>query len=141
MDDMRDYECSAKTSSKGELYMYGKGAWQQYFKDNPDANFIISVQVVPNGSRERMIGYYFAEVLPKCIKGFARLGDNLNKGNAMDRLKKHSQVMWRFDFREGRIVADDLQFEDLNYFEMRRHIDEIIIFAAKHLDIVIENPG
>jgi len=126
---MSNHEGSFKTNNQGELFMYGKDAFYDYFKQNPSSQFTFKVEKVSNESSKQLNAYFEVEVLPKLIYGFRKTGDNHNKKSIREEIKKYSAVM------EG-----EKDWEDLNYFEKQRCIDELIIFAAQELNVVIENP-
>jgi len=135
-----NYESYCKTDSKGQLFIYNRNLFDDYCRENPSQNFIFKIEKVNNTPDNKLFAYYFAEVVPRCIAGFRKLGENHNKGTVMNELKKYSPVMWKFEMMDGGMLAIDRNFEDLNTFEKIRHIEEIIIFAANELDTKIENP-
>ena len=87
-----------------------------------------------------MIAYLYAEAIPKVIEGFRILGDNHNKISVVQELKKYCPVLWKYEIVDGNLLPVDRELEDLNYFELKRLIEEIIIFAAEQLDIKIQEP-
>ena len=135
-----NYEGYCKTDSKGHLYIYNRGMFEDFFRENPSSDFILTVKGVSKEPSNRLFAFYHSEVLPKLIEGFRNLGENHNKGTVAEEMKKHSPVMWHFELIDGRMEAEARDFEQLNYFERKRHIDECIIFAATNLDIEIEEP-
>lgn len=125
-----NYEGAFRTDNKGELFMYGRDAFYDYFRQNPDAQFTFKIEKVSRNTTDRIIAYWNVEVLPKLIAGFRDTGDNHNKKSVAQEMKKYCPT-----FNE-----EDKEFEELNYFKMCRVVDECIIFAAENLEIVIENP-
>lgn len=88
----------------------------------------------------KLIAYIKAECLPKVIAGFRKLGENHNEISVMEELKKYCPVFHTYKMMDGNLLPITRDFEELNHFERRRLVDEIIIFAANDLDIKIENP-
>lgn len=127
-----NHEGSFKTNDKGELLMYSRDAFYDYFRQNPSSTFTFKIQKTSNNSSKRLDAFFYAEVIPKLIKGFRDTGDNHNKLSMLQEIKKYSPVMW--DGNECR------EWDELNYFEKHKCIEELIIFAAENLQIVIENP-
>lgn len=137
MDDLKEYEGSMRTDKNGNLYIAGKPAFDQFFKDNPDASFTFKIVRTSPETKKRLIAYFMAEVVPKVTKGYRNIGEILTKQDVIDRLAHVGSA--RVDMTEdGKTIVKDLF--DLNYFELRRHIQEIIIFAAYDLETVIEEP-
>ena len=124
-----NHEGTFRTTDAGDLLMYGREAFFQYFRDNPSSQFIYKVEKVSKGSSNKLTAYFHAEVLPKLIIGFRDTGENHNIKSIKEEIKKYSPVM------EG-----EKNWEDLSYFEKHRCIEELIIFAAENLEIVIDNP-
>lgn len=134
------YEAYIKTNKKGILSIYNKGHFDQYFKDLPSCDFILKVEPISKNSSERLFAYLHAEVLPKLIEGFRNLGDVHNKVSVQEEMKKYISVVLKTEIINGKEVHNERDFEELNHFERKRYIDEAIIFAATHLNTVIEDP-
>lgn len=123
------HEGAFKTDNKGELHMYGRDAFFGFFKENPSSQFTFKVEKISDNKSDRIDAYFHAEVLPKLILGFRWTGEAHTINSIKEEIKKYSPVM-----------EEEKEWEDLNYFEKRRCIDEIIMFAAQELEIVIDNP-
>lgn len=136
---LMDYEGVLKTNDKGVMYIYNKEFFNQFFKENPSSEFTFTASKISQNKSNRLTAYYFVEVIPKCIQGFRDIGENHNKGSIMEELKRYSPVMWHFEMVDDVLTAIARDFNELNYFEKKRHIDEIIIFAANDLSTEIEN--
>ena len=140
MNNTFDYEGSLRTDKNGTLMIYTKGAFDQFFKDHPNGAFTMKVQTVPKTNSGRTTAYYMAEVLPKIIKGFEALGQTMSKEGAMEVLKDQCKVN-RKSYQEGEnIKHHTVDFNELEYFEKRRHISEAIQFAAEELGTIIDEP-
>lgn len=127
MDELKEIEGSMRTNENGKLMIATKGAFDQFFKDNPGSSFTYKIVKVSHDSRKRLFAYYFAEVIPKIIKGFYEHGEILTKKEAVSTMLSIS-------------VIDKEDIYECNFFELKRHIQECIIFAAENLHIVIEEP-
>lgn len=137
---MITYEGCLKSNASGQLFIYNKEQFHDFFRENPSSDFTFIATKVSSERSNKLFAYYYAEVIPKCIEGFRKLGENHNKGSVEIELKKYSPVIWKFEMIDGQMLALDRDFKDLNFFEKRRHIEEVIIFAAKDLDTIIEEP-
>lgn len=127
-----NHEGAFRTNDKGELLMYNRASFFDFFRKNPSSQFTIKVEKTPPGTSNRLDAYFHAEVLPKLITGFRWLGENHNKQSIKQEIKKYSPAM--HDENGAR------EWDELGYFEKKRCIDELIIFAATDLQIVIDNP-
>lgn len=134
-----NYEGVLKTNNDGELQIYNKMQFDQFFMDHANGDFVFKVEKIKR-STGRLDAYYMAEVLPKSIEGFRRLGMNFNKEMAMDKLRQFCPIMTETEIHEGKTVHTLREWDELNDFEKARCIDETIIFAAENLDTIIENP-
>ena len=135
-----EYEGFLQTNNKGELLISNKPQFDSFFKENKDSKFIFKAQKVTSKNSGKTSAYYYAEVLPKIIKGFQKIGDYHSKASVMQELKKYSTTLWKTELVNDKIVHVDVDFEDLNYFQKRAHISEVIKFGAENLDVVIEEP-
>lgn len=134
------YEGFIETNDKGVLYIYNKEQFDAFFKENQDSKFIFKAQKISAKSSDRLTAYFFAEVLPKFIKGFQEIGERHNKASMMQELKKYSTLYWESVMLKGKIEHKEREFEDLNFFEKKALISELIEIAATQLNVVIEEP-
>ena len=134
------YEGVIQTNDKGELLIYNKAQFDAFFKENPGRRFVFKAERCGKTSSARMTAYYFAEVLPKIIKGFQDLGENHNKASMMQELQKYCTTLHRSIINGEDINNVPLEFNDLNFEEKRAHISECIKFASEQLHVVIEEP-
>ena len=58
----------------------------------------------------------------------------------MQELKKYSTLYWESSMVKGKIEHEEREFEDLNFFEKKALISELIEIAATQLNVVIEEP-
>lgn len=135
-----EYEGFIQTNKQGELLISNKPQFDAFFLENKDTKFIFKAQKVTSNNSGKTSAYYFAEVLPKIIKGFQSIGEYHSKASVMQELKKYSTTLWKSELIEGEIKHVDVEFEDLNYFQKRAHISEVIKFGAEQLSVVIEEP-
>jgi len=135
-----NYESYIKTDKNGVLHIYNKGHFNQYFLDNPSKDFIMKIEMINSDKSNRLFAYYHAEVIPKLIQGFRNLGVNHNKMTMMEEIKNYSPVMWESNLIDGKVEHQTRSFDELNFFERKRHIDECIIFAAEHIETIIDEP-
>lgn len=135
-----EYEGFIQTNKQGELLISNKPQFDAFFQENPDTKFIFKAQKVGANNSAKTTAYYFAEVIPKIIKGFQSIGEYHSKASVMQELKKYSTTLWKSELVDGEIKHIDVEFEDLNYFQKRAHISEVIKFGAEQLSVVIEEP-
>lgn len=141
MDEIKYYEGSMRTTENGQLMISSKYAFDQFFIDNPQSSFSFKITKISNESRKKLIAYYFAEVIPKVIRGYYRFGEILTKKEAIERLSLISVVCKEECLSEDNYIIENIKdVYSLNYFELQRHIQEVIIFAAENLETVIEEP-
>lgn len=134
------YEGVIETNDKGELLIYNKPQFDAFFKENPNRRFIFNAESVAKTNSAKMTAYYFAEVLPKIIKGFQDTGEYHNKASMMQELQKYCTTLHKSNMNFEDINHSSCEFNDLNFEEKKAHIGECIRFAAEHLNVVIEEP-
>jgi len=141
MNNIADYEGSLRTDKSGQLSIYTKAAFDQYFLDNPNSAFTMKIQKVNQTKEGRTVAYYVAEVLSKIVKGFEAQGETISKEEAMEYLNENCKVNKKtYVDEDNKIKHYTVEFDDLEYFEKRRHISEAIIIAATDLGVIIEEP-
>jgi len=135
-----ELEGFCKSNDRGQLLIYNKGLFDDFFRQNPSKDFIFKFDVVSTKPKNKLVAYLHAAVLPKVIQGFRDIGENHNKISVVNELKKYCPVLWKYEMRDGHLMPVDRELDELNFFELKRLIDEIIIFAAEQLDVKIGEP-
>ena len=125
--DLKEIDGIMRTTKDGSLMISTKEAFDQFFRDNPNSSFTYKIVKNSNKSRKKLFAYYYAEVIPKIMKGYYNFGDAITESEAISNM-----------LRVSTIEKDNIN--DFNYFELQRHIQECIIFASQNLDIVIDEP-
>jgi hypothetical protein len=75
------------------------------------------------------------------VKGFEQNGQAISKEEAMEYLNENCKVNRKtYVDDNNKIKHYIVEFDDLEYFEKRRHISEAIIIAATDLGVIIEEP-
>jgi len=134
------YEGYCKTDSKGQLFIYNRNLFNDFFGQNPSKDFVFKIEAVSSKPKNKMIAYLNAEVLPKVVSGFRTLGENHNTISVVQELKKYCPVLHHYQIIDGNLLPVSRELEELNYFELKRLIDEIIIFASEQLETKIDEP-
>jgi hypothetical protein len=134
------YEGYCKSNDSGELFIYNINAFYEHFKLNPSKDFVFNVETISNKPKNKLVAYLYAEVIPKVIEGFRAIGENHNKISIVQELKKYCPVLWKYEMQDGNLLPIDRELDELNFFELKRLIDEISILAAEQLNIKIEEP-
>ncbi len=133
------YEGCLQTNEKGELLIYNKPQFDAFFKENPGRSFIFKAERVSKTNSGKMTAYFFAEVLPKLIKGFQELGENHNKASMMQEIKKYCPTMHKSCVNGDDINHYDCDFNELGFDDKRAVIEECIQLGAQ-IGVVIEEP-
>lgn len=135
-----EYEGVIQTNERGELLIYNKAQFDAFFKENPNRRFIFKAERVAKTNSAKMTAYYFAEVIPKLIKGFQEIGEYHNKASMMQELKKYCTTLHKSILNFEDINHTSVEFNELTFEEKKAHINECIQFAAENLNVVIEEP-
>lgn len=137
---MNKFSGILRTNDKGDLLIYNRGSFDDYFRQNPSSEWEFQAVMINKEPGNRLFAYLDAVILPVLIEGFRNTGENHNKASVSEEMKKYIPVVWESKRVGGEMKHFAREFGELNYFERKRYIDEAIIFAAENLDIKIEEP-
>ena len=137
---MNTYTGILETNDKGDLLIYNRGIFEDYFRQNPSSKWEFKAVMINKQPGNKLFAYLDAVILPALIEGFRNTGENHNKASVSEEMKKYIPVVWESKRVDGKMIHYSREFEELNFFERKRCIDEAIIFAAENLDIKIEEP-
>jgi hypothetical protein len=116
---------------------------EEFFRENPNERFEIRVRKVSEKASRNQVGYYFAEIVPKCQQGLRGLGHVMTKDQTHEFIKQFSPIMIE-EFMIGDQLHQRLRsFSDDDWDQecMREYIDDIIRWAAEELYIIINPPS
>ncbi len=129
-----------QTNENGELMIYNKPQFDAFCKENPDRTIIFKAEIVSKKNSARMTAYYYAEVLPKIMKGFQEMGQHHNKASMEQELKKYVTTLHYSVINGEDINHHEREFNDLDFEEKKQHIAECIQFASEQLGVIIQEP-
>jgi hypothetical protein len=128
------YQGLFTSNDKGQCVVFNKSEFNQFFKDNPNSRFEVTITKVNAKYKKYLIIHYQKVVLPACMKGFRELGYNIFEPEVEIELKKISPTMTR----KGNTA--DISDPDFSAHDLKNFIFDCTKFAAEHLYVVIEEP-
>lgn len=105
---------------------------RQFFSEHKGERLIVRMEVVPTGTNEAQLAYYFHYVLPTIKRALYEQGNFFTNENVDEMMRERSPVCWKDG--ECRSVRDMRQDEVSDYLDWLKQ------FAAENLYVYIEDP-
>jgi hypothetical protein len=144
--------CRLMAGFKGIIYTNEEGIAKtsnatlmaHWFGKRPSRQFTIEIKEVRDSQSSKLRAYYFAEVVEKYRMGLKILGYNMTTDETHNYIKQFSPVMRReLALPNTDIVTTSfrsLKDEDFTNADFSQYIADLVIFAAEHLHVEINDP-
>jgi hypothetical protein len=142
---MASFNSELVTNDKGIAKISSAIALTHWFAKRPNKRFKISIKEVAEAKSERMRGYYFAVIVKQYNEALRTIGYSMTKDETHDYIKQFSPIMHRtidIPRLKGKTVSfRSLSDDDFTDADFRTYIEDLIIFAADNLDLIIDDPN
>lgn len=126
-------------SEQGRLGIYNRHHLNEWLRQNSGRAFTAKFRIIDPPSAQ-LIGYYWAEVVPRFQFIFSELGEYLSKEETEQRIRGLSPVPWDESEEGGDILTEARKVNELTATELRAYISDLIRIAAADFYTIINTP-
>lgn len=129
-----------EVDERGVPHAYDKKSTLDFCAQHPGKRIEISYKVVDDHDTSRQRGYYRGVVVPNVRLGFLNLGVRMSEAKVHEELRRMSSVGVHFIDIGPNTIQDVKSTADFEKEDWQEYIDEVIQFAAEHLNVVVPEP-
>jgi hypothetical protein len=125
---MNSIVITGQTTKTGRYGFYNIAQLDDFAKKNPEKNLIVTIQVEDKQSKNGLLAYYHAKVLPMWVDWYYKQGIIKNT------------VEMDVEIRSLCPLSQIKSLSDFTYEEMVQFMDQVKVVTVEHINEWIEEP-